>query len=62
VPGIGTFSSRRAVVDPRSVRSLSLPSCAVTNASYDGTVTDSARERASVATLFCPEMCLISVM
>jgi hypothetical protein len=32
VPGTGSFSSRRAVVDPRSVRSSLLPSCAVASA------------------------------
>jgi hypothetical protein len=36
--------------------------CAAANVSYDGgAVTDSARERASATTLFCPEMCLMSV-
>jgi hypothetical protein len=45
VPGIGSFSSRRAVVDPRSVRSSSSPSCNAASASYNsGAVTESTRE------------------
>jgi hypothetical protein len=57
VLGIGSFSSRRVVVDPRSVQSLSLPSCDAASALYDGSaVTDSMRERASATTLFCLEM------
>jgi hypothetical protein len=56
VPGIGSFSSRRVVVDSRSVRSSSSPS-------YDGgAVTDSTREKVSATTLSCPEMCPMSVM
>jgi hypothetical protein len=35
VPGTGSFSSRRAVVDPRSVRSSLSPSCAVASVLYD---------------------------
>jgi hypothetical protein len=63
VPGIGSFSSRRAVVDHKCVRSSSSPSCAAASASYDGgAVTDSTRERALATTLSCPEMCLMSVV
>jgi hypothetical protein len=63
VSGIGSFSSRRAVVDPRSVRSSSSPSYDAAIASYDGdALTDSTRERASTTTLSCPEMCLMSVV
>jgi hypothetical protein len=59
VPGIGSFSSRRAMVDPRSARSSSSPSYAAASASYDsGVVTDSTRERASANTMSCPEMSL----
>jgi hypothetical protein len=52
VPGIGSFSSLRAVVDPRSARSSSSASCDAPSVSYDGSaVTDSMRERASATTL-----------
>jgi hypothetical protein len=62
VPGIGSFSSRRVVVDPRSVHTSS-PSCHASNALFDGGgVTDSTRERASATKLSCPEMCLMSVV
>jgi hypothetical protein len=62
VPGMGYFSSRRALFAARSVRSSSL-FCAAASASYDaGAVTDSTRERASATTLFCPEMCLMSIV
>jgi hypothetical protein len=61
VPRIGSFSSRTVVVEPR-IRSLSSPSCDAANASYDGgTVMDSTQERA-LATLSCPDMCLMSVV
>jgi hypothetical protein len=56
-------ADRRAVVDTRSARSSSSPSCDAASASYDGVaVTDSLRERASATTLSCPEMCLMSVV
>jgi hypothetical protein len=62
VPEIGSFSSRRTVVDPRSVRSSSL-SLIAASASYDGgAVTDSTWERASGTTLPSPEMCRMSVV
>jgi hypothetical protein len=61
VPGIGSFFSRRAVVDPRSVQSSSL-SWDAASVSHDGAaVTDSPQERVS-AMLSCPEMCLMSVV
>jgi hypothetical protein len=63
VLGTGSFSSRRAVVDPRSVRSSSSLSCDAASASYDGgAVTDSTRERTSATTLSCPDMCLMSAV
>jgi hypothetical protein len=47
VPGIGSFSSLRAVVDPRSAQSSSSASCDGASVSYDGgAVTSSMRERA----------------
>jgi hypothetical protein len=63
VLGIGSFSSRRAVVDPRGVRSSSSSSCDAVSAAYSGGAeTDSTRYRASAETLTCPEMCLMSVV
>jgi hypothetical protein len=48
VPGIGSLSSLRAVVVPRSARSSSSASCNAASVSYDGgAVTDSTRERTS---------------
>jgi hypothetical protein len=61
LPGIDSVSSRKAVINPRSVRSSSSLSCDA--ASVDvGAVTDSTRERASATTLSCPEMCRMSVV
>jgi hypothetical protein len=61
VPRTGSFSSRRAVADPRSVRSSLSPSCAVASALYDGgAVTDSTREGVGddvVLTRNVPDVC-----
>jgi hypothetical protein len=63
VSAIGSFSSRRAVIDARSVRSSSSPSYDVASASYDGgAVTDSTREMSSATAFSCPEMCLMSLL